>query len=32
MAETVLAEYGFTQATQYLPVPQIQKDLNPNLQ
>lgn len=32
MAETALADYGFTPAAQYLPVPQIQKDLNPNLQ
>jgi hypothetical protein len=31
-AETVLADYGFIPAAQYLPVPQIQKDLNPNLQ
>lgn len=31
-AETVLADYGFNPAAQYLPVPQIQKDLNPNLQ
>ena len=31
MAQTALADYGFTPAAQYLPVPQIQKDLNPNL-
>lgn len=31
MAEVALADYGFTRAAQYLPVPQIQKDLNPNL-
>ncbi|TYR33588.1 RagB/SusD family nutrient uptake outer membrane protein [Sphingobacterium phlebotomi] len=30
-AQTALADYGFTPAAQYLPVPQIQKDLNPNL-
>jgi hypothetical protein len=29
-AATVLAPFGFAQGKEYLPVPQAQKDLNPN--